>query len=142
MEQISKNFKMSEFKTTSTGLPNEIPDDVKPAIRALVLNLLQPVCDAMGWRCKINSGYRSPAVNMAVGGVTASQHLTGEAADCVFLPEGLTALPIDVLRAVIELGLAFDQMIAYPNFVHLSYTTKRANRRQVLYNKSYMGVRL
>jgi D-alanyl-D-alanine dipeptidase len=142
MEQISKNFKMSEFGVTATGLPNKIPEDVKPAIRALALNLLQPVCDAMGWRCRISSGYRSPAVNMAVGGVATSQHLTGEAADCVFLPEGIKALPIDVLRIVVELGLNFDQMIAYPNFVHLSYTTKRANRRQVLYNKSYTGLRL
>jgi hypothetical protein len=146
MEQISSNFKMAEFRvsvtTTAAGIPNGIPEDVKPAIQALVLNLLQPICDATGWRCKINSGYRSPEVNRRVGGVATSQHVKGEAADCVFLPKDIKVLPIDVLRVVTELGLDFDQMIAYNGFVHLSYTTKRANRRQILYNKSYTGVRL
>ena len=50
--------------------------------------------------------------------------------------------PIEVLRKVIELNLDFDQMIAYPGFVHLSYTTDRKNRKQVLYNKSYKGEKL
>lgn len=147
---ISSNFKMAEFSVSATaaaaGIPNVIPENVKPAIRALVLNLLQPLCDATGWHDRINSGYRSPEVNKLVGGVATSQHLKGEAADNMFFKKvnGKTVYiaPIEVLRAVVASGLDFDQMIAYNGFVHLSYTTTRPNRRQILYNKSYTGPRL
>lgn len=147
MEQISKNFKMSEFAVSATasakGISIIIPEDKKPAIRALVLNILQPICDATGWRDKVNSGYRSPKVNELVGGAAPSQHMVGEAADNMFFMDGGGFIaPIDVLRKVVELGLDFDQMIAYPAFVHLSYTTSRANRKQILYNSSYKGPRL
>lgn len=143
---ISSNFKMAEFSVSATaaaaGIPNVIPENVKPAIRALVLNLLQPLCDATGWHDRINSGYRSHEVNTLVGGVATSQHLKGEAADNVFYVNGRNIPPIEVLRAVVASGLDFDQMIAYNGFVHLSYTTTRPNRRQILYNKSYTGPRL
>jgi hypothetical protein len=145
---ISSNFNMAEFSASATaaaaGIPNVIPENVKPAIQALVLNLLQPLCDAAGWHDRINSGYRSPEVNKLVGGVETSQHRTGEASDNVFYAVkpnggGYNIPPIDVARKVVEAGLDFDQMILYPGFVHLSYTTKRANRKQILYNKSYKG---
>lgn len=150
MEQISTNFKMAEFAVSATasakGIKIIIPEEVKPAIRALVTNLLQPLCDATGWHDQINSGYRSPEVNKLVGGVPTSQHLKGEAADNMYFKKvdgkRVYIAPIDVLRKVVELGLDFDQMIAYSGFVHLSYTTTRANRRQILYNKSYNGPRL
>lgn len=150
MEQISNNFSMAEFsesaKAKAEGIANTIAEDVKPAIRALVLNLLQPICDITGWRCRINSGYRSPEVNSLVGGVSTSQHVKGEAADCVFFKrengETVYITSIDVLRAVIKNGNTFDQMIAYPSFVHLSYTSTRPNRRQIIYHKSYKGQQL
>lgn len=150
MERISTNFKMAEFGVSATasakGIRNIIPEEVKPAIRALVTNLLQPLCDATGWHDQINSGYRSPEVNKLVGGVPMSQHLKGEAADNMFYKKVdgkmVYVAPIEVLRAVVASGLDFDQMIAYNGFVHLSYTTTRANRRQILYNKSYNGPRL
>ena len=150
MEQISKNFALSEFSISATamqkGISNEIPETVKPAVRALVLNLLQPICDRTGWRDKINSGYRCPALNAAVGGAATSQHTKGEAADNVFYvvksDGGYNVAPIDVLREVIAAGLDFDQMIAYPTFVHLSYVEGRPNRKQVLYSGTYKGARL
>ena len=147
---ISRNFKMAEFAVSNAakaaGIRNDIPESVKPALRALVTNLLQPVCDATGWGDQVSSGYRSERVNRLVGGAATSQHLKGEAADNVFFEKTEKGIryvaPIDVLRVVVARGLDFDQMIAYPNFVHLSYTTTRPNRRQILYNKSYTGPRL
>lgn len=146
MEQISKNFAMHEFSASETarrkGLANEIPETVKPAVRALVLNLLQPLCDRTGWRDRISSGYRCPALNAAVGGVPTSQHTKGEAADNVFYDDAGNVPSIEVLREVLAAGLPFDQMIAYPSFVHLSYAEGRHNRRQVLYSSTYKGPRL
>ena len=145
---ISSNFKTAEFSVSATaaaaGIPNVIPENVKPAIRALVLNLLQPLCDATGWH-ETPTNSTSSALKL-VGGVATSQHLKGEAADNMFFKtvNGKTVYvaPIEVLRAVVTSGLDFDQMIAYNGFVHLSFTTTRPNRRQILYNKSYNGPRL
>ena len=135
---------MSEFSVSHSfpHLAKGVPCEYQPNVVALVLNILQKVCDAKGWRCVISSGYRSPELNKAVGGVPTSQHAKGEAADCIFTSNGARVPIIDVLKAVKSLGLDFDQMIAYPAFVHLSHTTERANRKQVLYNSSYRGSRL
>lgn len=147
---ISKNFKYAEFSASATasarGINNEIPENVKPAVRALVLNLLQPLCDRTGWSDLITSGYRSSELNRAVGGAAASQHCKGEAADNKFYRKvnGVTryVIPIEVVRTLLTSELDFDQAIVYPSFVHLSYTVARPNRRQVLYDKTYKGDRL
>lgn len=145
MGDISKNFSMNEFAVSvaasAKGHKIIIPEELKPNIVALVNNLLQPICDATGWKDKINSGYRDKFTNDLVKGAKNSQHMQGEAADNMFFNNGYLK-PIDVLKKVVELGLDFDQMIAYPGFVHLSYTTKRKNRREILYNVSYKGERL
>lgn len=149
-ERISYNFKMSEFAVSASasakGHTIVIPEELKENIVELVVNLLQPICDATGWKDKINSGYRDEFTNKLVGGVPTSQHTKGEAADNMFykLVNGKAEYlkPIDVLKKVVELGLEFDQMIAYPTFVHLSYTNDKPNRKQILYNSSYKGERL
>ena len=70
---ISQNFTFDEFEYSSTavalGLQNEIPSDtIRQSIRLLVTNILQPLRDALGKPLVINSGYRSPELNKAVGG--------------------------------------------------------------------------
>ena len=148
MERISKNFTYEEFERSATAVANNInnrmPASVKPAIRALTMNLLQPLCDAEGWNDLISSGYRCDALNKLVGGVDTSQHRRGEAADNKFYEtincKKVMIEPIRVARTVKKLGLVFDQMIVYPTFVHLSYCER--NRMQVLYNKRYNGPKL
>lgn len=140
--RISKNFTLDEFSVSASHpeLAQGIPINVRPAIIALVTHILQPICDKTGWTCKINSGYRSIELNRAVGGAPTSQHMKGEAADCVFMKDKKPVPIIEVLKVGKE--LCFDQMIAYPTFVHFSYTRLRANRKMVLYNSSYKGERL
>ena len=133
---------MDEFNVSASHpeLAKGIPINIRPAIIALVVHVLQPICDRTGWSCYINSGYRSIELNRAVGGAQSSQHIKGEAADCVFKKDGKAVPIIDVLKVGKDLN--FDQMIAYPTFVHFSYTQLRANRKMVLYNSSYKGERL
>ena len=140
--RISKNFTLDEFSVSASHpeLARGILINVRPAIIALVTHILQPICDKTGWTCKINSGYRSIELNRAVGGAPASQHMVGEAADCMFMKDKKPVPIIEVLKAGKDLN--FDQMIAYPTFVHFSYTRLRANRKMVLYNSSYVGKRL
>ena len=86
MGTISKNFSYSEFERSETaekkGIVNVIATArVRDSIQALVLNVLQPLRTALGVEMHINSGYRCPELNEAVGGVPTSQHMKGEAAD-------------------------------------------------------------
>lgn len=150
MERISKNYKMSEFAVSATasakGINNEIPESVKPAIRALVNKVLQPISDYTEWTNVLTSGYRSGALNKAVGGAVNSQHTKGEAADCNFYQK-INGKKVKVssylaAKTIVESGVTFDQMILYPTFVHLSNKLSGENRKQILYNKSYTGERL
>lgn len=140
-DQISRNFCYSEFTGSKIAegfhIDNSIPSEyVKLNIRALVTLLLQPLRTACGHALKVNSGYRCKKLNGLVGGSDNSQHMKGQAADIA------SDAPIRLARLVIDKGLDFDQMILYPNFIHLSYTLERPNRKQILYNKDYHGPKL
>ena len=79
MGTISKNFSYKEFEESETaerkGIANVInTTEIRDSVKALVLNVLQPLRDAWGKPLHINSGYRCPALNEAVGGVATSQH--------------------------------------------------------------------
>ena len=78
---ISKNFKYSEFEYSEeakeNGIDNTIPNELRPRIKALVDNVLQPLRDVWG-AMPINSGYRSRELNEKVGGVESSQHCFDE----------------------------------------------------------------
>lgn len=140
--QLTKNFRLQEFLYSITDERNDaykniITDDSHiDNLRSLCVNLLQPLRNALGISVCISSGYRCPALNDDVDGEDDSQHLVGEAAD-VYCKRQFK--PIDIARMVVSLRLDFDQMILYPTFVHLSYTTERKNRKQILYNKLYKG---
>ena len=140
--RISKNFSYEEFSVSGSFpyLAKGVPVNIRPNIKQLVLNVLQPLCDSTGWTCQVTSGYRSIELNRAVGGVPTSQHLQGKAADCIFKKNGVAIKIVDVMRKADELKLPFDQMIAYPTFVHFSHSS--TNRKMILYNKSYKGERL
>ena len=84
--KLSENFTLEELIRSNTaermGIEN-VPKDEKVVenLRSLCLEVLQPLRDYFGAPVHINSGYRCPELNMAVGGVKNSQHCRGEAAD-------------------------------------------------------------
>ena len=129
-----KHFTIEELCRSETarsrGIDNTPTEEVKKSLTALVDSVLDPLREWYGKPIYVNSGYRCPALNKAVGGVANSQHLTGQAAD------------IDVndraenrkLMKHIEDNLDFDQLI-WENggaWVHVSYRPDGKNRRQVL----------
>lgn len=137
-DRISRNFKYSEFSKSDTAarlhLNNAITDwEVRDNIKALVEDVLQPLRDAWGGPIFINSGYRSPEVNKAVGGVETSQHVLGQASDC-----GCTD-PYALAKLAKKMRLDYDQMGIYPSFVHLSYRKDGENRNQIFYAKTWKG---
>jgi hypothetical protein len=149
MGTISKNFDYKEFEKTDVPgmqVQNTITStEVRDSIKALVDEVLQPLRDAWDEPLAINSGYRCPEVNKAVGGVPTSQHTKGEAADvCPFGRNGHGDIGAvrQLAQKAVELDLPFDQMILYPSFVHFSHKLKGEQRRQILYNKRYTGKKL
>lgn len=141
MGTISENFSFSEFERSDTakkrGIINVISTaKVRDSIQALVINVLQPLRTAVGIPMPINSGYRCPELNAAVGGVPTSQHMKGEAADIA------TSAPVLLARKAVELGLPFDQIGLYPTFVHFSHKLGGPQRGQIFYSKNYKGERL
>ena len=145
MGTISKNFSYYEFEHSDIAKEERITNvitavEIRDAIKSLVDNLLQPLREAIKKPLKISSGYRCLKLNShhRIGGSPTSQHVMGEAADvwCA------TMTPYELACKVVELGLEYDQMILYPGFVHLSFTERRGNRMQILYNKSYTGKKL
>lgn len=149
MGTVSKNFDYKEFEKTDVPgmqVKNTIASvEVRDNIKALVDKVIQPLRDAWGKPLAINSGYRCPEVNMAVGGVPTSQHTKGEAADvCPFGRNGHG--DIEVVRKLAitarDLGLPFDQMILYPSFVHFSHKRNGTQRGQICYNWRYKGEKI
>lgn len=140
MGTISKNFSYREFEETDVPgmrMKNTITSvEVRDSVKALVDTVIQPLRDAWGAPLAINSGYRCPEVNAAVGGVPTSQHTKGEAADvCPFGRNGHGDIEVvkNLARLARDLGLPFDQMILYPSFVHFSHKLHGGQRGQILY---------
>ena len=107
----------------------QLPPFAKENVEALVDNVLDPAREKLGMPIVVNSGYRCPKHNAAVGGVTGSQHLLGQAADVRFQGSGFRVQ--DLAKAIKENG-KFDQLILYPTFVHVSWKRVGQNRREVL----------
>lgn len=84
-KQLSKDFHLIEFVRSQTayrkGIDNTPDQAIIDDIQILVDNVLQPLRDKLGKPVIINSGYRCPALNKAIGGATHSQHMQGQAAD-------------------------------------------------------------
>lgn len=136
---ISKNFKYSEFEYSEeakeNGIDNTIPNELRPRIKALVDNVLQPLRDVWG-AMPINSGYRCRELNEKVGGAPTSQHVSAESADV------RCSNPLKMAQLAKDMGLPFDQIGLYANFVHISHKYNGKQRNQIFYDKSYKGQRL
>lgn len=128
---LSENFTLQELTVTSTGLKNEPNALQQSNLKLLAKNVLQPLRNYLGVAVTVNSGFRSPDVNKAIGGAPTSQHLEGKAADIV--AKGRTNE--EIIRAIKYLNLPFDQVISEDKggvkWVHVSHTDG-ANRGQEL----------
>ena len=83
--KLTEHFNLNEFQRSATaaekGIDNSIPLSLVPSIKNLCEQVLEPLRQHVGEPVIIGSGYRCQALNTAVGGVTTSQHMKGEAAD-------------------------------------------------------------
>ena len=133
--RLSRNFMLREFVNSATaarkGISNK-PTEVHLAnLKKLIDNVIQPVRDKIG-PIRITSGYRSPALNRAIGGSSRSQHSKGMAADIQFVRDNEMDNKV-IFDTILEMELDFDQMINEFDYkwIHISYNQKK-NRKQVL----------
>lgn len=134
--QLAWCFTLEEFTRSSTaarrGLDNTPTDEAIANLKRLANNVLVPVREWYG-AIHINSGYRSPAVNEAVGSAPTSQHIKGLAADIVGM-EGLMRDPYNLAEAISRTTLEFDQLIfEFNTWVHVSVPAEgKKARREIL----------
>ena len=125
-----KYFTLSELLVTNSKLSNIPTWNAVDNLRALVINVLDPLRAQYGKPIHVNSGYRSAEVNKAVGGSPTSDHLclcTAAAADITCDNNRL------LYDLIIKSGIPFKQLINEHNFLwlHVSFD-KNNNKRETL----------
>jgi hypothetical protein len=99
--------------------------------------VFQPIRDHFGVPIHLSSGYRSAALNKAVGGASSSQHSKGEAID-IDMDGSANGVTNKMVFDFIKANVNFDQLIwefgtdANPDWVHVSYNSDGAQRKQIL----------
>lgn len=137
--QLSKNLSLAEVIRSETakrrGISN-MPTDAHIAnFKLLAEKVFQPIRDHFGVPIHISSGYRSAALNKAIGGAASSQHCSGEAIDIDM--DGTSVTNAQIFNYIKD-NLEFDQLIwefgtdSNPDWVHVSYESTGKQRKQIL----------
>ena len=127
-----RHFTLQELTRSATaqrlGIDNTPPASAIKALNDLVDNVLDPLRDAWGGPIRVNSGYRCPELNKAVGGTPGSQHQRGEAAD---ITVGSRSANRRLLALIKRLDLPVDQCIDEKGcrWIHVSH--HRGRNRQL-----------
>jgi hypothetical protein len=145
MTNISKHITLSEAIKSETAAKLKIDNtptvEHLEAMKVLAEAVFEPLRQHFGKKIGISSFYRSPEINKRInkgkGGSSTSQHMLGEAMDidANIYNNGITNAQI---FNYIKNNLEFDQLIwefgtdKEPQWVHVSYTKKRKNRKQIL----------
>ena len=134
--KLSDHVTLAEFEHTSQNIPNKMNEAQIASATLLCNKVFEPLRLYLGRAITISSGYRSPALNRAIGGSATSQHSKAEAIDVNIGAKGFF---------YIKDNLEFDQLIweygtdSNPDWVHVSYESSRAQRKQILRCKRVNG---
>ena len=134
--QLTKHFDLAELTRSSVaqarGLSNEPPPELLPRL-ILTAEMLERIRSTLDTPVIVTSGYRSPQVNIAVGGATSSDHTQGHAADIV---APMFGTPYDIARrlaplvSTLGIGQIILEGIKGKRWVHVStHTPEKAINR-------------
>tara|TARA_B100000900_G_scaffold107767_1_gene89707 strand:+ start:1721 stop:2176 length:456 start_codon:yes stop_codon:yes gene_type:complete len=136
---ISKNISYKEGVYSNTairrGIDNVPNEEQLSNMKLLAEKVFQPLREWVGKPIKINSFFRSPELNTAIGGSSKSQHCKGQAID---IDDTFGYVSNAEMYHWIKENLDFDQMIwefgddDNPNWVHVSYVSPKQNRNRCL----------
>ena len=139
MEKLTKHVSYKEGVHSITalrlGLKNDPSDKHLQNMKLLSEKIFEPLRTHVGGPIKINSFYRGPELNEAIGGSKKSQHCHGQAMDIDdTFGHASNAAMFDWIRD----NLDYDQMIwefgtdENPDWVHVSYVDPGSNRNRCL----------
>ena len=122
--KLSEHFTFEEMVFSQTavrkGIDNTPDAKVIYSLTNLCEYILEPIRKGIGKPIKVTSGYRSVALNKAIGGAKTSQHIEGRAADIVAIGMSVQNL-YDWIK---QSGIVYDQLIQeFNSWVHISYAT-------------------
>ena len=136
---ISKHISNKESVYSRTALRLDIDntptEEHKENMIKLAEEVFEPLRAYVGGPIKINSFYRSPELNKAIGGSSKSQHCNGQAID---IDDTFGRMSNAEMYEFIKENLDFDQMIwefgdkDNPDWVHVSYVSPKENRNRCL----------
>jgi hypothetical protein len=134
-EHIS--YKEGVYSTTAMrrDIDNDPNDDQLHFMELIAEKVFEPLREWVDGPIKINSFFRSPELNKAIGGSTTSQHCKGQAMD---IDDTFGKATNAEMYHWIKENLDFDQMIwefgddDNPNWVHVSYVSEDKNRNRCL----------
>ena len=139
MDKISKHVSYREGVRSTTalrlGLNNDPSDAHLQNMKLLSEKIFEPLRMHVGGPIRINSFYRGPELNKAIGGSRKSQHCHGQAMD---IDDTYGHMSNADMFAWIRENLDFDQMIwefgtdENPDWVHVSYVNPGENRNRCL----------
>ena len=133
-EHISNKEGIYSITATRKGIDNTPNEDQRKAMHEIARDIFEPLREWVGGPIRINSFFRSPKLNKAIGGSTSSQHCKGQAMD---IDDGGCKKTNAEMYHWIKENLNFDQMIwefgtdDNPNWVHISYIGE-GNRNRCL----------
>ncbi len=113
---MTEHFTLEELTFTNHREFDNTPNEVQIYQLNRLANFLETVRALLGKPILVDSAFRSPEVNHAVGSTSNSQHLKGCAAD-IRVP-GMT--PAEVVKAIHEAKLPYDQLILELGWTHIS----------------------
>lgn len=128
---MTPHFTYKEAIKTATGLDNTPGPEVAVNIGVTAMRMEEVRKALFAYPIKINSWFRSPAVNKAVGGSKTSDHMKGYAVDftCKGFGDEYT-----VACAIRDSGIKYDQLILEYGWIHISFAPTM--RGQLLTKKS------
>jgi hypothetical protein len=128
--QLSPSFKLSELIKSKTakakGIAN-VPDArIIENLKGLA-QAMEPFKAVFGDKITVNSGYRCPPLNSAIGGSETSAHCQGYAID--FVIEGMDATQI-MRWLIANYPAPWDQAIDEPGWFHLGYKSPNGKNQR------------
>ena len=143
---ISKHisYKEATYSRTATrlGIENKPDEDQLKNMKLIAEEIFEPLRMWVGGPIKVNSFFRSPKLNTAIGGSSKSQHCHGQAID---LDDTFGRATNAEMFEFIREHLNFDQMIwefgddDNPDWVHVSYVSPQENRNRCLKAYKHQG---
>ena len=138
--KLSNNLTLAEVIKSQTatrlGISNDPTIEHLENLKAVAVNIFQPIRNYFDRPIAVTSGYRSKDLNAAINGSLRSQHCNGEALDID--ADVFGGLSNKEIFEFVREHLAFDQMIwefgdeSNPDWVHISYKRKGENRGEIL----------